>query len=97
MREYEVTVIFQPQLEEQPRTELIEQVSGWLTHGEEEADKPVANHWGERRLAYPIEDYNSGYYVLYEAKLSAERIPDIEQNFKFQEDILRYLIVRKEA
>ena len=97
MREYEVTVIFQPKLEEQPRTELIEQVSGWLTHGEGEADKPVANHWGERRLAYPIEDHNTGYYVLYEAKLNADGIPDIEQSFKFQEDVLRYLIVRKEA
>lgn len=97
MREYEVTVIIQPKLEEQLRTDLIELVSGWLTIGEEETDKPVANHWGERRLAYPILENNTGYYVLYEAKLNPEGIPDIEQKFKFQDDVLRYLIVRKEV
>ena len=97
MREYEVTIIVQPKLEEQPRTELIELVSDWLTVGEEEGDKPVANHWGERRLAYPIEDHNTGYYVMYEAKLDPDGIPDIEQKFKYQEDLLRYLVIRKES
>ncbi len=97
MREYEVTIIVQPKLEEQARTELIETVSGWLTTGEEETDKPVANHWGERRLAYPIEDHKTGYYVMFEAKLDPEGIPAIEQQFKYQEDLLRYLVIRKES
>ncbi len=97
MREYEVTIIVQPKLEEEKRTALIELVSGWLTAGEEETDKPVANHWGERRLAYPIEEYPTGYYVMFEAKLDPQGIPDIEQQFKYQEDLLRYLVVRKES
>ena len=46
MREYEVTIIVQPELEESARNELLERVAGWLTFGEEEGDKPVANHWG---------------------------------------------------
>jgi small subunit ribosomal protein S6 len=96
MREYEVTIIVQPQLEDKERDDLIERVGGWLTHGEAEEDKPVANRWGQRRLAYPIRKHNEGYYVLFEAKLDPLQIADIERNMQYTEDLLRYLVVRKE-
>jgi small subunit ribosomal protein S6 len=95
MREYEVTLIVQPQLEETPRNELIERVNGWLTFGEDEADKPVAKHWGRRRLAYPIKKFTEGYYLHYEAKLDPSQISYLERNFQYADDILRYLVVHK--
>lgn len=96
MREYEVTIIIQPQLNDEARDQLIERVSNWLTSGEEEADKPVVNRWGQRRLAYPIQNYREGFYVLYEARLDPSRIAEIERNLQYTEDIIRYLVVRKE-
>ncbi len=97
MREYEVTVILQPKLEEAPRNELLERVVGWMTAGQEEAEKPVVNHWGKRFMAYDIKGYQEGYYVLFEAKLDPEQVTELERNFQFTEDVLRYLVVRKEA
>lgn len=96
MRKYEVTIIVQPQLEEEARKELIARVSDWLVPGAEEANKPVENHWGSRKLAYPIRKFTDGYYVLYEAELDPTRIPDIERNMQYSEDLLRYMIVRKD-
>lgn len=96
MREYEVTVIFQTKLDDEERSALVERVSGWLTHGETDADKPVANVWGQRRLAYPIRKNKEGYYILFDAKLDAERMDDIDRNMHNTEDILRYMIIRKE-
>ena len=96
MREYEVTIIIQPKLEEGPRNELIKRVEGWLTFGEDEATKPVAHHWGRRHMAYEIQKNREGYYVFYEAKLDPVKISDIERNFQYSEDIIRYLVVRKE-
>lgn len=95
MREYEVTVIIQPQLEEAERTQLIERLSNLLIPGPKEDGALVANHWGVRQLAYPIKKFQEGYYVLYEAKLDPTRIKDIERSMQFNEDILRYLVVRK--
>jgi small subunit ribosomal protein S6 len=95
MREYEVTIIVQPQLDDEIRDQVIERVSGWLTSGREETDKPVIHRWGQRRLAYPIKKFSEGYYVLYEAKVNPDRMKDIERNIQFTEDILRYLVVRK--
>ncbi|MEJ2748005.1 MAG: 30S ribosomal protein S6 [Anaerolineae bacterium] len=96
MREYEVTIIVQPQLEEEARKELIAQVSGWLVPDADDNSKPVEKHWGSRQLAYPIRKFNDGYYVMYEAKIDPTRITDIERNMQYSEDILRYLVVRKD-
>ena len=96
MREYEVTIIIQPKLEEEARNELIERVTSWLTVGEDEAGKPVVHLWGERRLAYPIQKHDTGYYVFYEAKLNPDGITDIERNMLYNEDIIRFLFIRKE-
>jgi small subunit ribosomal protein S6 len=96
VREYEVTVIFQTKLDDEARSALVERVSGWLTHSETEEDKPVQNVWGQRRLAYPIRKNTEGYYILFEAKLDPERLNDIERNMQYTDDVLRYMIVRKE-
>lgn len=97
MRDYEVTIIIQPKLEEKPRNELIDRVTGWIVGGEvTDENRPQINHWGSRKLAYEIRKFKEGYYVLYEANIEPDRISDIERNMQFSEDILRYLVVRKE-
>ena len=95
MRDYEVTVVIQPQLEDAGRTELIERLSNLLVPGSKEDGALTANHWGVRRLAYPIKKFQEGYYVLYEAKIDPTRIKDIERSMQYNEDVLRYLVVRK--
>ncbi|MCZ7667058.1 MAG: 30S ribosomal protein S6 [Chloroflexi bacterium] len=54
MRDYELTIIFQPKLEETARNEIIGRIVGWLTNNDENAPAPVVNHWGKRFMAYPI-------------------------------------------
>jgi small subunit ribosomal protein S6 len=97
VREYEVTIIIQPQLEEDERDKLIERISELLAPGASDEEKPVADVWGMRRLAYPIQKNTEGYYVLYEAVLDPARIPEIERSMQYMEDVLRYLVVRKES
>lgn len=96
MREYEVTVVLQSKLDEEARNQLLEKVSGWLTNGPEESDKPVAHHWGQRSLAYPIKNNNEGYYVMFEARLDPSRVGQMERDFLYEDNILRHLVVRKE-
>jgi small subunit ribosomal protein S6 len=97
VRDYEVTIIIQPQLEEQARTDLINRIVGWIVDGEvTDENRPQINLWGSRRLAYEIRKFKEGYYVMYEASIEPGRIAEIERNMQYVEDILRYLIVRKE-
>ncbi|MCA9930224.1 MAG: 30S ribosomal protein S6 [Anaerolineales bacterium] len=99
MREYEVTIIVQPKLEESGRNELVKQVTSWITGIEDEEtseeNKPEIKHWGLRKLAYPIQKFTEGYYVHYDVNLDPQRIADIERNFQYNENIIRYLVIRK--
>jgi small subunit ribosomal protein S6 len=97
MREYEVTIILPPNLEETPRKELLERVLGWMAVGDDDAAKPVVHTWGKRRMAYEIRGFKEGFYVFYEAKLDPAQIAELERNFQFTEEIMRYLVVRKEG
>lgn len=95
MRDYEFTAILQPHLEEQDRDELVERIATLLAPEDRDSNLKV-NQWGLKRLAYPIQKLDEGYYVMYEARLDPTRLDDIEQTVRYIEDILRYLVVRKD-
>ena len=97
MRDYEVTIVIQPQLEESDRNQLIERIGELLAPEAAEEAKPKVNVWGQRRLAYPIRNHTEGYYVLYDGALDPQRIAEIERSMQYMEDVLRYLVVRKEG
>jgi small subunit ribosomal protein S6 len=97
VREYEVTVVLKPDLEDESQGQLIERIEGWLTHSDGEDAKPKQDHWGRRQLAYPIDNFTEGYYILFEASLDPTRIGELERNIIFAEDVLRHLVVRKDS
>ena len=96
MRDYEVTVLLQSDLDDEARAALIARIEAWLTLGEEEADKPVAHHWGKRQMAYPINKHTESYYVFYEARLDPAKVGEIERSMLYVEEILRHLFIRKD-
>ncbi len=51
------------------------------------------DHWGLRKLAYPIQKKTSGFYHLIEFKSEGSLINDLEVAFKRDERILRFLTV----
>lgn len=54
------------------------------------------DEWGKRRLAYPINDLNEGYYVLTEFTSGPEFPAELDRVFKITDGIIRSLIVRKD-
>jgi small subunit ribosomal protein S6 len=95
MREYEVTVVLKPDLDDDARNQVLERVEGWLAQGENDEQKLEVDHWGQRTLAYPIRKINEGYYVHYKATLDPTTIHEIQRNILYVDDILRHLLVRK--
>ena len=94
MRDYEVVIVLKPDIEDEARDSLIDRLETWMTHGQEEADEPIADHWGMRNLQYAIEKYEEGYYIVYKARLDPQKVGEMERNFTYQEDVLRHLVVR---
>ncbi len=55
------------------------------------------NEWGKRRLAYPINYINEGYYVLVCFKSQPDFPRELERVLGITEGVLRYMTVTKEA
>ena len=52
------------------------------------------DEWGKRRLAYPINDKNDGYYVLVNFKSEGSFTSELERLFGINESILRSIVIR---
>ena len=52
------------------------------------------NEWGKRRLAYPINDKNEGYYVVATFKAEAGVPVELDRNYNIDESIMRSMIVK---
>ncbi len=92
LNKYEVIYIIDARVEDEPRKELIDRFSGLMQAGGATVDK--IDEWGKRRLAYPIDFQNEGYYVLVHMTAPAEFPRELERNFEISEQIIRYLCVR---
>ncbi len=94
MREYELIIIFHPDLDENAMADLIKRISGWITDDGGEIAK--IDTWGKRTLAYPIRKQTHGQYVLLHTKMSPTFGATLERNLGYLEPVMRYLIVVKE-
>ena len=54
------------------------------------------SEWGKRKLAYPINDKNEGYYVLVNFKSEGTLPSELERIFGITDGIMRYMVIRKE-
>jgi len=56
------------------------------------------DEWGKRVLAYQIDKKTTGFYALFVYEFNGNAGKFIEDNFKFNENIIRYLtVIHEEA
>ena len=94
MNKYEVLYVIDAAMEDQARSELIAQFIELMTNNGATVEK--VDEWGKRRLAYPINFKNEGYYVLVNFTAAPEFPRELERNFEINENIMRYLVTRVE-
>ena len=95
MNQYEVMYVIDTALEEGARSELINRFSNIVTNNGGKVDR--VDEWGKRRLAYPINYKNEGYYVLMYMTAPADLPRELERNLQISESVLRYLVIRFEG
>jgi small subunit ribosomal protein S6 len=94
MRNYEFTFIVHPDVEDEGLAGVTEKVGQFITDGGGRVTS--VDHWGRRRLAYPIQKQREGYYVLMQVQLDPRSIGELERNLKLTEEVIRHLLVRVE-
>lgn len=94
MRDYEVVIIIQPDLEEAATNAVIDRVKAWIVEGNGNVVK--TDLWGKRHLAYAIRKQREGYYVLFQAQMDPTFVSQLERNMKLQEPVMRYMVTAAE-
>lgn len=91
MKNYELTVVFHPDLEMNidPALDKVKQIleANKATITKEEAD-------GKKRLAYQIDKQQFGIYYYFELELPPEAPAKISSSFNIADEVLRYLLVK---
>ena len=92
MNKYELLYIVSMKIEDEKREELITRFANLVTAngGEVEVSK-----WGVRKLAYPIQFQNEGFYVQMNFTADSSFPLEIERQMKIVDAILRFVTVKK--
>lgn len=94
MRKYEVMYIVRPDLEEEATKATVERYQNAVTENGGEVEK--LDDKGKRRLAYEINDYREGYYVLMNINAGPAVVDELERLFNINEDIMRHIVIRED-
>ena len=90
---YETLFVIDPDLTEEGTKALIEKFTKLIAKNGEVLE---TSEWGKRKLAYPINDKNEGYYVLVNFKSEGTLPSELERIFGITDGIMRYMVIRKE-
>jgi len=95
LRDYEMTIIISPEVPEENVEAVVDRVNKLIT------DKggviSEVEQWGRRKLAYPIEHFSEGHYVLSRFQLVPETGKDLEASLYISEDIIRHLLIHADG
>ncbi len=90
---YEVLFIVDASLADDAIKALVEKFTNLIA---ENGTISEVNEWGKRRLAYPINDKEEGYYVLVNFEAKGDVPAELERVFGITDGIMRSLVIRHE-
>ena len=94
LRDYELVVIISPEVVDEAVDSVVDSVSRFIT--ENGGTVSAVEPWGKRKLAYPIEHFIEGSYVLTRFKLRPKLSKQLEASLQISEEVLRHLLVKAE-
>ena len=92
MRNYEMLVIFNPEITDEDLPGVIDKVNQQIIS--KGGNIVNTDNWGKRKLAYPIKRFREGKYILTNLAINPEIIPELEANLRISEDVIRHMLVR---
>ena len=93
MRRYELVVIVSPDVAEDDVPDAVDRLIRRPVEGEG-GELQETDHWGRRKLAYPIQRYQEGNYVLTQLNMDPQKTDELERGLQISEEVLRHLLIR---
>lgn len=94
MNHYELMVIFSPSLTEEEQKQQSAQVEELISR--EKGSLHLVDHWGKRKLAYPVKRQRQGFYDWFYFEMEPGRLAEVDRKLKMSEVILRFMSLKME-
>ncbi len=91
-RHYETTVIINGALEEETINQVVTRTTEFITRNGGEIRS--SDHWGRRRLAYPINKKNNGYYIQFMVDGPPALVHTLDRFYQLEEHVIRHLTLQ---
>jgi small subunit ribosomal protein S6 len=91
-RIYEELFIIKPDAPDEEVDQFVETLRTQLTTAGAVVDK--IDKWGKRRLAYRVDKYREGTYVLLQFTAEPTAVKELERRLRVSDSVLKFLTVR---
>ena len=89
---FETLFVVNATLTEEAIAAVIEKFRGLI---ESNGTVESVDEWGKRRMAYPIQDMNEGFYVLITFSAPTDFPAELQRLFNINDAVIRSIIIRK--
>ena len=91
MKKYEVMYIIRPEVDEEGRKAVIEEMNAVFTGLNSTVEK--VTEMGLRELAYEISGCTKGFYVLLNVTATPEAVKEFDRVSNIKETVIRHIVV----
>ena len=95
MNKYELVLVVNAKIEDDARAAVVEKAKAYVTRFGGTVTE--VEDWGKKKLAYEIQHMKEGFYYFIQFEADATCPAELERRVRIMENVLRYLVVRKDA
>ena len=95
MSKYELALVVNAKIEDEAREAVVEKAKGYVArYG---GTVTEVEEWGKKRLAYEVQKMREGFYYFIQFEAYATCPAEVERHVRIMDNVMRYLVVKKEA
>jgi small subunit ribosomal protein S6 len=94
VRQYETGFILSPALSEEETEQFVGQMAEIVA--QKNGRMVRQDIWGKRRLAYPIQKLQEGFYVFFQYEGEGDVSQELERRFKQTDAVIRFMTVKRD-
>ena len=95
MSKYELALVVNAKFEDEAREAVVEKAKSYVArYG---GTVTEVEEWGKKRLAYEVQKMREGFYYFIQFEADATCPAEVERHVRIMDNVMRYLVVKKEA
>ena len=95
MSKYELALVVNAKIEDEARAAVVEKAKAYIERFGGTVTE--VEEWGKKRLAYEVQKMREGFYYFIQFEADATCPAEVERRVRIMDNVLRYLVVKKEA